>query len=114
MARSVRSRPRSTPLPSEADTPVSLHLDHAENEGLWHAAAEAGYSSVMVDCGSLPHDQNVAITADVTKLLHQQGLSVEAELGYVGGKDTQVTSAHAPGVRTDPRQAADIRRRDRR
>jgi fructose-bisphosphate aldolase class II len=93
-------------LAAEADTPVSLHLDHAENADLWYAAAEAGYSSVMVDCGALPHDQNVAITANTTKLLHQQGLSVEAELGYVGGKDTQVTSAHAPGVRTDPRQAA--------
>jgi fructose-bisphosphate aldolase class II len=93
-------------LASEADTPVGLHLDHAESADLWHGAARAGYSSVMVDCGSLPHDQNVTITADITKLLHQQGLSVEAELGYVGGKDTQVTSAHAPGVRTDPQQAA--------
>lgn len=93
-------------LASEADVPVSLHLDHAESADLWHDAAAAGYSSVMVDCGSLPYEQNVAITADVTKLLQQQGLSVEAELGYVGGKDTQVTNAHAPGTRTDRQQAA--------
>jgi fructose-bisphosphate aldolase class II len=93
-------------LASEAGVPVSLHLDHAESADLWNQAPGAGYSSVMVDCGSLPHEQNVAITADVTNLLHEQGLSVEAELGYVGGKDTQVTSAHAPGVRTDPQQAA--------
>jgi fructose-bisphosphate aldolase class II len=93
-------------LASEADIPVSLHLDHAESAALWHAAASAGYSSVMVDCGSLPYEQNEAITAEVTKQLQQQGLSVEAELGYVGGKDTQVTNAHAPGTRTDPQQAA--------
>jgi fructose-bisphosphate aldolase class II len=93
-------------LASEADVPVSLHLDHAESPALWHDAASAGYSSVMVDCGSLPYEQNVAITAEVTKLLQQQGLSVEAELGYVGGKDTQVTNAHAQGTRTDPQQAA--------
>jgi fructose-bisphosphate aldolase class II len=93
-------------LASEADVPVSLHLDHAESAAHWHDAASAGYSSVMVDCGSLPYERNVAITADVTKLLQQQGLSVEAELGYVGGKDTQVTNAHAPGTRTDPQQAA--------
>jgi fructose-bisphosphate aldolase class II len=93
-------------LASDAEVPVSLHLDHAESAELWHEAATAGYSSVMVDCGSLPYEQNVAITADVTKLLHQQGLAVEAELGYVGGKHTQVTSAHEPGVRTDPQQAA--------
>jgi fructose-bisphosphate aldolase class II len=92
-------------LASEADVPVSLHLDHAESPALWHDAASAGYSSVMVDCGSLPYEQNEAITAEVTKLLQQQGLSVEAELGYVGGKDTQVANAHAPGTRTDPQQA---------
>ena len=70
-----------------------------------HEAATDGYSSVMVDGGSLPYEQNVAITADATKRLHVHGLAVEAELGYVGGKDTQAASAHAPGVRTDPRQA---------
>jgi fructose-bisphosphate aldolase class II len=95
-------------LAAEADDPVSLHLDHAETAALWHDAAAAGYSSVMVDCASLPYEENVAITTDVTKLLHQQGLSVEAELGYVGGKDSQVTSAHAPGTRTDPQQAAEF------
>jgi fructose-bisphosphate aldolase class II len=95
-------------LASEAEVPVSLHLDHAESADLWHDAAAAGYSSVMVDCASLPYERNVAITADVTKQLQQQGLSVEAELGYVGGKDTQVTNAHAPGTRTDPRQAAEF------
>lgn len=95
-------------LASEADVPVSLHLDHVESAALWRDAAGAGYSSVMVDCGSLPYEQNAAITAEVTKLLQQQGLSAEAELGYVGGKDTQVTNAHAPGTRTDPQRAAEF------
>ena len=95
-----------TALASEAAVPVGLHLDHAETAALWHEAAMAGYSSVMVDCGSLPYEQNAATTADVTELLHAQGLAVEAELGHVGGKDTQVASAHEPGVRTDPVQAA--------
>jgi fructose-bisphosphate aldolase class II len=95
-------------LAAEAQVPVSLHLDHAETADLWHQAPGAGYSSVMVDCGALPYERNVAITADVTKLLHDRGLSVEAELGHVGGKDTQATSAHAPGVRTDPGQAAEF------
>ena len=93
-------------LASEAEVPVSMHLDHAETADLWHRARQAGYSSVMVDCGSLPYTENVAITADATEQLHAQGLAVEAELGYVGGKDTQAANAHAPGVRTDPQQAA--------
>jgi fructose-bisphosphate aldolase class II len=95
-------------LASAVAVPVSLHLDHVETAELWRDAARAGYSSVMVDAGSLPYEQNVAITADATKHLHGHGLAVEAELGYVGGKDTQAVSAHAPGVRTDPRQAAEF------
>jgi fructose-bisphosphate aldolase, class II len=95
-------------LAADAAPPVSLHLDHVETADLWLRAAAAGYSSVMVDCGSLPYEQNVAITAGATKRLHEQRLAVEAELGYVGGKDSQAVSAHAPGVRTDPRQAAEF------
>ncbi|MCT7659381.1 class II fructose-bisphosphate aldolase [Mycobacterium deserti] len=97
-----------TALASGAAVPVSLHLDHVETPDLWHAAAAAGYSSVMVDAGALPYAQNVAITAGAARQLHGQGLAVEAELGYVGGKSTQATSAHAPGVRTDPQQATDF------
>jgi fructose-bisphosphate aldolase, class II len=97
-----------TALASEAAVPVSLHLDHVETADLWREAAGAGYSSVMVDGGSLPYAQNVAVTAGASSSLHGQGLAVEAELGYVGGKDSQASSAHAPGVRTDPQQAAEF------
>jgi fructose-bisphosphate aldolase, class II len=95
-------------LAADAGVPVGLHLDHVEAPHLWEQAAAAGYSSVMVDGGALPYDRNVAVTAEATTLLHGRGLAVEAELGYVGGKDSQVSNAHAPGVRTDPRQAAEF------
>ncbi|KQY04799.1 fructose-bisphosphate aldolase [Mycobacterium sp. Root135] len=95
-------------LAADAGVPVGLHLDHVEAPHLWEQAADAGYSSVMVDGGALPYDRNVAVTAEATALLHGRGLAVEAELGYVGGKDSQVSNAHAPGVRTDPRQAAEF------
>jgi fructose-bisphosphate aldolase class II len=95
-------------LAAAAEVPVALHLDHVEAAGLWGQAAAAGYSSVMVDGGALTYDRNVAVTAEAAATLHGQGLAVEAELGYVGGKDTQVSSAHSPGVRTDPRQAAEF------
>lgn len=95
-------------LAAEAGVPVGLHLDHVEAPHLWEQAAAAGYSSVMVDGGALPYDRNVAVTAEATALLHGRGLAVEAELGYVGGKDSQVSNAHAPGVRTDPSQAVEF------
>lgn len=85
-----------------AGVDVSLHLDHVTDHTLWESAADAALSSVMVDASTLPHDENVAVTAAATKLLQGQGLHVEAELGEIGGKD----GAHAPGVRTDPGEAA--------
>jgi fructose-bisphosphate aldolase class II len=93
-------------LAEAADVGVSLHLDHVEDIRLLHASAGAGFSSVMFDAGRLPYEQNVAATRQAARWAHDQGLSIEAELGYVGGKASQAASAHAPGVRTDPNQAA--------
>ena len=84
---------------------VSLHLDHVTDPGLLHRTAECGFSSVMFDAGPLPYEENVAATREAVAWGHEHGLLVEAELGYVGGKETQVESAHGDGVRTDPDQA---------
>jgi fructose-bisphosphate aldolase class II len=85
-----------------AAVPVALHLDHVEDRDLLHTAADAGFSSVMFDASRLAYDENVRATAEATAWAHDQGLWLEAELGEVGGKD----GAHAPGVRTDPAEAA--------
>jgi fructose-bisphosphate aldolase class II len=90
----------------QATVPVSLHLDHVEDVALLEQAADAGFSSVMFDAGALPHDRNIAATAEAAVRGHRAGLWVEAELGYVGGKPDQPASAHAAGVRTDPDEAA--------
>ena len=90
----------------QATVPVSLHLDHVEDRALLEQATYAGFSSVMFDAGALPHDRNIALTAEATAWAHNAGLWVEAELGYVGGKPDQLASAHGAGVRTDPDEAA--------
>jgi fructose-bisphosphate aldolase, class II len=95
-------------IATAADVPAALHLDHVEDDQLLRRAVSAGFSSVMVDAGRLPYAQNVAATAAASRWLQAENVFVEAELGYVGGKDTQTVSAHAPGARTDPRQAADF------
>ncbi|WP_037261765.1 class II fructose-bisphosphate aldolase [Kibdelosporangium aridum] len=87
---------------AESSVPVALHLDHIEDEVLLRQAADAGFASVMVDASTLPYAQNVAATREAARWAHRSGLWVEAELGEVGGKD----GAHAPGVRTDPKDAA--------
>ncbi|WP_335977954.1 MULTISPECIES: class II fructose-bisphosphate aldolase [Streptomycetaceae] len=85
-----------------AAVPVSLHLDHVEDEALLRAGVAAGVTSVMFDASVLPYEENVSATARITEWAHTHGVWVEAELGEVGGKD----GAHAPGVRTDPAEAA--------
>jgi fructose-bisphosphate aldolase class II len=81
---------------------VSLHLDHVEDADLLRRSAAAGFSSVMFDASKLDYRENVTATADAVAWAHREGLWLEAELGEIGGKD----GAHAPGVRTDPSEAA--------
>ncbi|MHA7209100.1 class II fructose-bisphosphate aldolase [Arthrobacter sp. MDT1-65] len=85
-----------------AEVPVALHLDHAEDEHLVYQAFDLGFGSVMYDGAHLPFDDNVTTTRRVAERAHALDVFVEAELGTVGGKD----GAHAPGVRTDPGEAA--------
>ncbi|MGP5317395.1 class II fructose-bisphosphate aldolase [Arthrobacter rhombi] len=85
-----------------ASVPVSVHLDHAESEDLALEAVDLGFGSVMYDGAHLDYDENVAATARVARYAHDRGVYIEAELGKVGGKG----GAHAPGVRTDPAEAA--------
>lgn len=86
--------------------PLSIHLDHVEDAALVDLAianAEAwGIGSIMVDASRLGYAENVAATAEAARRARAVGLWVEAELGEIGGKD----GAHAPGVRTDPADAA--------
>ncbi|MGO4385015.1 class II fructose-bisphosphate aldolase [Specibacter sp. RAF43] len=85
-----------------ASVPVAVHLDHAEDEALAYQAVDLGLGSVMYDGARLEYAHNVAATARVAAYAHARGVYVEAELGTVGGKD----GAHAPGVLTDPAEAA--------
>lgn len=93
-------------LARAATVPVGIHLDHLEDADLARAAvaraAELGVGSLMFDRATLPYEENVALTARVAAEAHAAGLWVEGELGEVGGKN----GAHAPGVRTDPDEAA--------
>jgi fructose-bisphosphate aldolase class II len=87
---------------ADSTVPVALHLDHVEDEELLWQAADAGFGSVMYDVSRLPYAENVAATRAAAEWAHRHGLWIEAELGEVGGKD----GAHAPGVRTNPFEAA--------
>ncbi|MBM7829717.1 fructose-bisphosphate aldolase class II [Agromyces cerinus] len=94
---------RATLAVAEASSAaVAVHLDHAEDAELALLAIDHGFGSVMYDGAKLDFADNVETTRRVVAHAATTGVLVEAELGEIGGKD----GAHAPGVRTDPAEAA--------
>jgi fructose-bisphosphate aldolase, class II len=89
-------------IAERATVPCVLHLDHAISESLVDEAVSLGFTSVMFDASRLDDAANRELTRAVVRRCHAAGVSVEAELGEIGGKD----GVHAPGVRTDPGEAA--------
>jgi fructose-bisphosphate aldolase class II len=85
-----------------SSAPIAVHLDHAEDPELALLAIDRGFGSVMYDGAKQDFADNVATTRRIVNRANAAGVLVEAELGEIGGKD----GAHAPGVRTDPDQAA--------
>lgn len=90
-----------------SSAPLALHLDHVVSVDLLKRAHAAGFSSVMFDASKLSYGDNVKATAEAVRWGHERGIWIEAELGEVGGKEGEPPlDAHAPGVRTDPAEAA--------
>lgn len=67
--------------------PVALHLDHSPRVDRCIAAIDAGFTSVMIDGSHAPIDENIQLTKQVVQYAHPQGVSVEAEVGTVGGHE---------------------------
>lgn len=89
-------------IADDGTAPLSLHLDHVEDEELLRLAVACGASSVMSDASKLPDTENAAATRAAARWAHDNGLWIEAELGEVGGK----VGPHDPFARTDPVAAA--------
>jgi fructose-bisphosphate aldolase class II len=95
-------------LIEKARAPIAIHLDHGKTFGGIMVALRAGFSSVMFDGSSLDYEENVNQTAEIVKIAHGCGVSVEGELGYVGKAGTDEPT---PDSFTQPEQALDFVRR---
>lgn len=84
--------------------PVALHLDHGSYEGCLKCI-EAGFSSVMFDGSHYPIEENVAKTTELVKICKEKGLSLEAEVGSIGGEEDGVIGA---GECADPNECKAI------
>ncbi|MBP5519519.1 MAG: class II fructose-bisphosphate aldolase, partial [Treponema sp.] len=74
------------------DIPIALHLDHGPNFEVAKDCIDNGFSSVMIDGSSLPYDENVALTKKVVEYAHAHDVTVEAELGVLGGVEEDVAA----------------------
>ncbi|MDI9589958.1 MAG: class II fructose-bisphosphate aldolase [Acidobacteriota bacterium] len=92
----------------EASVPVALHLDHGDGFDRCVQAMHAGYTSVMIDGSHVPFEDNVALTASVTKVALPLDLPVEAELGRVGGKEDDGPATEGETPYTDPDEAVEF------
>ena len=84
--------------------PVALHLDHGTYNGCY-ACVKAGFSSIMFDGSSLPFEENIAKTKELVSVAHQLGLSLEAEVGSIGGEEDGVVGM---GECADPMECKKI------
>ncbi len=92
----------------DAPVPVALHLDHGHDMDHVVAAIQAGYSSVMIDASAKPYEENLNLTAEIVKVAHAAGISVEAELGRLVGIEDNVSVSERDATLVDPNEAKDF------
>ncbi len=89
--------------------PIALHLDHGRDMKIIENAIRIGYSSVMIDASHEEFEKNIALTKKVVQMAHRKGISVEAELGTIGGAEDTVKSRTI--LYTDPAKASEFVKR---
>ncbi len=88
-----------------ASVPVALHLDHGTDFDQVIACIRHGFTSVMIDGSRFPLEENIAFTKKVVEIAHSVGVSVEAELGKIGGTEDHITVDEKDATFTDPDEA---------
>ena len=85
--------------------PIALHLDHGTDFEQVVKCIRSGFSSVMFDGSKLPLEENIKITNKVLEIARPVGVSVEGELGKIGGTEDHVTVSDQEAMFTDPEEA---------
>jgi fructose-bisphosphate aldolase class II len=91
--------------------PICMHLDHGDTFELCKQCVDDGFTSVMIDASHFPFEENIKLTKKVVEYAHGHGVTVEAELGQLGGIEEHVVGVSADDVSkhlTDPDQVAEF------
>lgn len=90
---------------SQTKVPVVLHLDHGTDFEQVMQCIRHGFTSVMIDGSRFPLEENIAFTKKVVEIAHMVGVTVEAELGKIGGTEDHITVSERDATFTDPEEA---------
>lgn len=93
---------------SGTTVPVAIHLDHGSSFEKCAEAIHAGFTSVMIDGSHLPLEENIALTKKVVELAHIHGISVEAELGRIGGQEDDLIVDDAEAMYAIPAECDEL------
>jgi fructose-bisphosphate aldolase class II len=85
--------------------PIALHLDHGSSFEVAMKCIRAGFSSVMFDGSHYPYEENIRLTKEVVKAAHAMGVSVEGELGTIGGVEDDISVDEADAALAKPEEA---------
>ena len=91
-----------------ANVPVALNLDHGDTIERAEQAIKAGFTSVMIDASKCEYEENIRITKEVVKIASESNISVEAELGKIGGAEGIIDVEDIEATQTDPEEALDF------
>lgn len=89
-----------------AKVPIALHLDHGRDPTILKQCIKIGYSSIMFDGSHLSYKENLKLTKRYANLAHRHGLSIEGELGTIGGAEDDIKARNI--LYTDPEQAKEF------
>ena len=99
------------PMAQKTGVPVAVHYDHGLTFEKCMEALKLGFSSVMYDCSTLPYEENTEKVAEMVKICHAMGVTVEGELGHVGDNEGAGKLSKPSDYYTDPAQAEDFVKR---
>lgn len=109
-----RIGPEMIAYAKKAKVPVCVHLDHGSDYNFVMRAIRVGFPSIMYDCSELPYEENLKNVKEFTKIAHNLGITVEAELGIMASSEEDshggkaLTNEEIRKYFTDPRQAAEF------
>ncbi len=98
-------------LSRDADVPVAMNLDHGTDMDVIKKCIEYGWSSVMIDGSKLSYEENIKITKEVVDMAHEREISVEGELGHIGGKEEHIETNKDEIMLTEPEKALEFQKK---